>query len=210
MPLDADPHANGTIGTNPSDGSPDRTGVLAGVAAYGLWGLFPLLFHQLRGVGAFEILLHRVLWSLVVVLALLRWRRQRGWLQAALDQPRQVVRLAVAGILLAVNWLTYIWAVNHDHVVEAALGYYINPLLTVALGVAVLGERLRRHQVMALALGAAAVVVLTAAYGRPPWIALVLAVSSPATGSRSRRSRWGRHRRWPSRPPCWRPSLSAR
>ena len=91
--------------------------------------------------------------------------------------PGALPRLTLAAVLIAINWLVYIWAVNNDHVVEAALGYYINPLITVALGVAVLGERLRRLQVVALGFGAAAVVVLTVAYGRVPWIALVLACS---------------------------------
>jgi chloramphenicol-sensitive protein RarD len=155
----------------------DRAGVLAGVAAYSLWGLFPLVFHRLRAVGPVEILLHRILWSFVVVLTILAWRGPRGWVRPLLADRRQLARLATAGVLIAGNWLLYIWAVNHGHVVEAALGYYINPLLTVGLGVLVLGERLRRLQLTALALGAVSVAVLTVSYGRPPWIALVLAVT---------------------------------
>jgi chloramphenicol-sensitive protein RarD len=125
---------------------------------------------------------HRILWSFVVVVALLAWRGPKGWVRPLLADRRQTARLASASLLIAVNWLVYIWAVNHDHVVEAALGYYINPLLTVALGVVVLGERLRRRQVVALCFGAASVVVLTVAYGRLPWIALVLAVSFAGYG----------------------------
>lgn len=124
-----------------------RSGVLAGVAAYSLWGLFPLVFHRLQGVGATEVLWHRILWSLVVVLGVLAWRGPRGWLRPLLADRPQLARLASASVFIACNWLLYIWAVNHGHVVEAALGYYINPLLTVALGVVVLGERLRRAQV---------------------------------------------------------------
>lgn len=154
----------------------------AGVAAYSLWGLFPLVFHQLRGVGAFEILLHRVLWSFVAVGALLVVRRDRAWATALRANPGATRRLAAAGVLVATNWLVYIWAVNHDHVVEAALGYYVNPLLTVALGVLVLGEHLRRPQVAALGFGAAAVAVLTVAYGRIPWIAVVLAATFAGYG----------------------------
>lgn len=159
-----------------------RLGTAAGVAAYTLWGLFPLVFHQLRSVGAFEVLLHRVVWSFVVVAALLLVRRDRAWYRAVRETPNGLRNLAAAAVLIATNWLVYIWAVNHDHVVEAALGYYINPLITVALGVWVLGEHLRRPQLIALGFGAAAVAVLTAAYGRVPWIALVLACSFAGYG----------------------------
>jgi chloramphenicol-sensitive protein RarD len=164
----------------------DRRGVTAGVAAYLLWGLFPLVFHRLRSVGAVEILLHRILWSLLFVLVLLAWRGPHGWVRPLLSDRRQIGRLAIASGLIAVNWLVYIWAVNHNHVVEAALGYYVNPLLTVGLGVVVLGERLRRLQVIALLFGAASVAVLTVAFGRPPWIALVLAVTFAGYGFQKR------------------------
>ena len=159
-----------------------RGGAAAGAAAYTLWGLFPLLFHQLGSVDAFEIVLHRVVWSFVVVMALLVIQGDRGWLRRVRERPGALLRLTAAGVLIGVNWLVYIWAVNADHVVEAALGYYINPLITVALGIVVLGERLRRLQFVALGFGAASVAVLTAAYGRLPWIALVLAVTFAAYG----------------------------
>jgi chloramphenicol-sensitive protein RarD len=154
-----------------------RVGTVAGVAAYSLWGVFPLVFHLLRSVGAGEILMHRIIWSFVVVVCLLVARRERHWLAEVTSRPGALPRLTVAAVLIATNWLVYIWAVNNDHVIEAALGYYVNPLISVALGVVVLGERLRRLQVVALCFGAAAVVVLTVAYGRVPWIALVLACS---------------------------------
>ncbi len=170
----------GDVADNRDDS--DRRGVLAGIGAYLLWGLFPLVFHQLRGVGAVEILVHRIGWSFVVVLVVLAWRGPRGWLRPLLADRRQGARLAIASVLIAVNWLVYIWAVNHDHVVEAALGYYVNPLLTVGLGVVVLGERLRRLQIVALGFGAASVAVLTVAFGRLPWIALILAVSFAGYG----------------------------
>lgn len=159
-----------------------RKGMLAGVAAYSLWGVFPLVFRELQAVGAGEILLHRIVWSFVVVLGLLALQHDRHWFQWLRDRPGSVRRLMAAGGLVAVNWLVYIWAVNHDHVIEAALGYYVNPLITVALGVFVLGERLRRLQIVALAFGGAAVTVLTVAYGRLPWIALVLACSFAGYG----------------------------
>jgi chloramphenicol-sensitive protein RarD len=170
--------APGGIGAAPDTRDADhRIGTLAGIAAYSLWGVFPLVFHLLRSVGPVEILIHRIVWSFVVVVVLLAIRRQRHWLREVRSEPRALGRLTLAAALIATNWLVYIWAVNSDHVVEAALGYYVNPLISVALGVAVLGERLRRLQVVALAFGAGAVAVLTVAYGRVPWIALVLACS---------------------------------
>ena len=154
-----------------------RLGTLAGIAAYSLWGVFPLVFHQLRTVEPGEILIHRIVWSFVVVLGLLVVRRERHWFRTMRGFPGALPRLTVAALLIATNWLVYIWAVNSGHVIEAALGYYVNPLISVALGVAILGERLRRLQIVALGFGAVSVAVLTAAYGRVPWIALVLACS---------------------------------
>jgi chloramphenicol-sensitive protein RarD len=159
-----------------------RLGTVAGVAAYSLWGLFPLVFHQLRSVAATEVLLHRIVWSFVVVALLLVARRDRRWFDAVRVTTHGLRNLALAAVLIATNWLVYIWAVNHDHVIEAALGYYVNPLITVALGVAVLREHLRQLQLVALGFGAAAVAVLTVAYGRVPWIAIVLACSFAAYG----------------------------
>jgi len=159
-----------------------RRGVLAGTAAYAMWGVFPLIFHQLQSVAAGEILLHRIIWSFVVVVAGLLIFSDRGWIAALRHEPRVIGRLAVAAVLIAVNWLVYIWAVNTDRVVEAALGYYINPLITVGLGVVVLRERLRKAQIVALAFGSAAVVVMGVAYGRVPWIALILAFSFAGYG----------------------------
>jgi chloramphenicol-sensitive protein RarD len=158
--------------------NPDaRRGVLYGIGAYGLWGVFPLYFRLLERSGAIEVVLHRVLWSLLVCLAVVA--AVRGWveLRAALAVPRHVVTLGVGAVLLAVNWGVYIYAVNSGQVVEASLGYYINPLVTVLLGVLVLRERLRRLQWVAVGVGTLAVAVLTAAYGRPPFIALTLALS---------------------------------
>ena len=154
-----------------------RVGTLAGLAAYSMWGLFPLVFHQLREVAAMEILLHRITWSFVVVVALLELRRDRTWLGVLRRASPNRHRLVLAALLISVNWLVYVWAVTEGQVLQAALGYYINPLITVALGVVVLGEQLRRLQLLALVLGLASVVVLTVAYGQVPWISLVLACS---------------------------------
>lgn len=159
-----------------------RRGTLAGIAAYSLWGTFPLVFHQLRAVAPLEVLAHRVLWSLVAVGGLLAWRRDPTWVAVLRRPSPDRRRLVAAAGCISVNWLVYVWAVSEAHVVEAALGYYINPLITVALGVVVLGERLRRLQVAALGFAVVAVAVLTAAYGRVPWISLVLACSFAGYG----------------------------
>jgi chloramphenicol-sensitive protein RarD len=159
------------------DAADRRLGTAAGIAAYTIWGAFPLVFHALRDVAAGEVLAHRIVWSFVVVVGVLLVRRDHRWLQVLRRRSPDRRRLALASLLISVNWLVYVWAVAEGRVVEAALGYYINPLFTVALGVTLLGERLRRLQVVALAFGTAAVVVLTVAYGRLPWVALVLAAS---------------------------------
>lgn len=151
-----------------------RRGVGHGVAAYGLWGLMPLYFPLLKPAGAGEILAHRMVWSLVFVLLILAVRRHWSWLPELLRDPRRLALLAVAAAAIAGNWGTYVWGVNHGHVVEVSLGYFINPLLTVLLGVVVLRERLRPLQWGAVAVAAAAVCVLTFDYGHPPWIALIL------------------------------------
>lgn len=159
-----------------------RIGTLAGFGAYGLWGVFPLVFNLIDEVAPLEILFHRVVWSLVVVLTVLALQRRFPELRRVVASPRLLRILAAAAVFISVNWLTYIWAVNNGHVLDAALGYYVNPLITVALGVMVLGERLRRAQKVALCFGAAAVAVLTVANGAVPWIALVLACSFATYG----------------------------
>ena len=159
-----------------------RTGLLYGFAAYGMWGLVPLFWPLLKPSGAVEILAHRMVWSLAVVgLALLALRRW-GWMAELLRQPRKLVLTTLAASVISVNWGLYIWAVNNGHVVEASLGYFINPLVSIAIGVLVLGERLRRAQWAAVGISFAAVLVLAVGYGRPPWISLVLAFSFAAYG----------------------------
>jgi len=160
----------------------ERRGTAYGVACYLLWGLFPLYWPLLEPAGAVEILAHRVVWSLVFVLVVLAVQQNWGWIRPMLDDVAALTRLGIAAALIGGNWWLYIWAVNNEHVVEAALGYYINPLITVALGVFVLQEHLRRLQRWALGFGAASVAVLTVAYGRVPWVALVLAGSFATYG----------------------------
>jgi chloramphenicol-sensitive protein RarD len=148
-------------------------GLAAGLLSYVLWGLVPLFWRLVDRVGEIEILAHRVIWSLAflaLVLALtvgFRWARTLP--------PRTLLQLGAAGVLVTVNWGVFIYAVTSDHIVDSALGYYINPLVSVALGVLVLHERLRPRQRWAVALGALAVLVMTVEYGEPPWIALILA-----------------------------------
>ncbi|MGB7479072.1 MAG: EamA family transporter RarD [Burkholderiaceae bacterium] len=154
-----------------------RTGMLQAVLAFVMWGLFPVYFKALRDIPSFEILVHRMLWSLVFVLVILALRRQWTWLRAALRQPKVVAAFAASSLLLASNWLLYIWAVNNDHVVDASLGYFINPLVSILLGMVVLKERLRPGQWAAVALAAAGVAWLTWLAGHLPWIGLALAVT---------------------------------
>lgn len=156
---------------------PPRRGLLPGIAAYLIWGLFPLYWPLLKPASATEILSHRIVWSLLLVAVVLQLRNGFGWVRPLLSNPRAVLALATAAVAIAINWVTYIWSVNHGHVVETSLGYFTTPLVTVLLGVAVLRERLRRLQWVAVGIGALAVIELTVAYGRLPWIALVLALS---------------------------------
>lgn len=159
-----------------------RTGLLNGFAAYGMWGLVPLFWPLLKPAGAMEILAHRMTWSLVFVAGALLVARRWAWAGELLRQPRRLGLVALAAAVITVNWGLYIWAVNSGHVVEASLGYFINPLVTIAMGVLLLKERLRPVQWAAVGVGFAAVVVLTVGYGRPPWISLCLAFSFATYG----------------------------
>ncbi|WP_369261272.1 EamA family transporter RarD [Streptomyces sp. R35] len=152
-------------------------GLLNGFAAYGMWGLVPLFWPLMKPSGAVEILAHRMVWSLVVVGAVLLVMRRWAWAGELVRQPRKLGLVAIAATVITVNWGVYIWSVNSGHVVEASLGYFINPLVTIALGVLLLKERLRPVQWAAVGVCFAAVGVLTIGYGRPPWISLCLAFS---------------------------------
>ena len=152
-------------------------GILYAALAYVAWGLFPLYFKQLAAVPSLEVVMHRTLWSLVFLLAVLVVRRHWTWMGAVLRQPRVLAAFALSAVLLSGNWLTYVWAVQNHHVVDASLGYFILPLVNVALGYGVLHERPRPGQWLAVAVAAAGVLWLTVQAGRLPWIALVLAAS---------------------------------
>jgi chloramphenicol-sensitive protein RarD len=150
-----------------------RRGVAYGIAAYGIWGLFPLYFPLLKPAGAIEILAHRMVWSLMFMLAILVVARNWSWIRRL--TPRRLGLLALAALVIAGNWGIYVYAVNSGHTLEAALGYFINPLFSVLLGVVIFRERLRPWQWAAVGLGTVAVIVLAVDYGRLPWIALALA-----------------------------------
>ena len=146
-----------------------------------MWGLFPLYFHFIKQVPPIEVVLQRSVWSLLVVLLILawrgQWRGQWGWLRSAFGNGRQMLLFTCTGSLVMCNWLVYVYAVQSQQVVEASLGYFINPLVSVLLGVWVLKERLQPAQKLAVALAAAGVLWLTLSTGRLPWVALVLACS---------------------------------
>jgi chloramphenicol-sensitive protein RarD len=152
-----------------------RRGIAYGLSAYVLWGLLTIYWKQLSGLSAFELIGQRILWSAAVLALVLTVSRNWRWIRGVVRQPALLARITVAALLLAANWISYVWCVTHDNVIETALGYFIAPLVTVLIGVTVLGERMRRPQMAALALAGLAVVVLTVDYGRVPWFALVLA-----------------------------------
>lgn len=160
-----------------SAGGVDRRGLWTAVAAFVLWGLMPLYWHLLKVVPSLHIVLHRVVWGAVLVAAWLFYKYGRGWICETLGQPRAAWMLALSGALIAFNWGLYIWAVNAGHVVESSLGYFVNPLLNVLIGVLLLRERLNRVQWTSVAIAAAGVLWLTFNYGSFPWIALALAGS---------------------------------
>ncbi|GIV72932.1 MULTISPECIES: EamA family transporter RarD [Caldilinea] len=153
----------------------ERRGMWFAIACYTIWGTFPLYFRLLAPTPALDILGHRVVWSFVFLLILLTVRREWAWLAPALRSPRTLALYAAAGTVLAANWYTYIWGVNAGFVIETSLGYFINPLVSVMMGVLFLRERLRMGQWVAIAVAASGVLYLTLRYGQAPWIALTLA-----------------------------------
>jgi chloramphenicol-sensitive protein RarD len=157
-------------------------GLLAAAGAYFLWGLWPLYWRLLEQVPALQIMAHRVVWCAAFVLAYLFLRFRLAWLAPLRSSPRVLAMLAASGLLIGANWWLYIWAVNAGHVVETSLGYFINPLVSVSLGVLLLRERLNPRQWLAVAMAAGGVIYLTIEVGRLPWIALALAASFAAYG----------------------------
>lgn len=159
-----------------------RRGTVFGFLAYAIWGVFPLYFHALRPAGAWEILAHRILWTLLLCAVVLLVRRDLSWTRQLLARPRLALGVAVAALLIGANWVIYVAAVLGGHTTEAALGYFLNPIVTVALGVVVLRERLRPLQWAAVGIGAVAGIYLSAVGGQFPLVALSLACSFAGYG----------------------------
>lgn len=159
-----------------------NSGALYALLAFGIWGLYPLYLRELASVSSLEIVLHRSAWSLVFLLGVLALLRRWAWLGTLMKSPRQMLMPLASGLLLALNWLLYVYAVQSAQVVEASLGYFINPLISVCLGVVVLRERLKRIQWVAVAFAAAGVMWLTWHTGRLPWLGLALAATFAVYG----------------------------
>ena len=176
------PARNGQFALSQGNNQLMNRGTLAAAGAYCFWGVLPLYWRLLGSVPALEILAHRVVWALLLVVVLLAQQRRWHWLLRAGRSPRIMFTFCATAALLAANWLIYLWAVQAGQVVEASLGYFINPLLNVVLGVIVLHERLRRGQLLAVLLAAGGVLAFAWALGAPPWIALSLALTFGAYG----------------------------
>lgn len=154
-----------------------RLGIVFASSAYAIWGLFPLYFKALQDIPPVEILMHRIAWSLGFLVCILAWRKQWSWIGGLLQRPKVLAGFTASALLLSANWFIYIWAVNNGQVIDASLGYFINPLVSVLLGSILLHERLRTAQWAAVALAAAGVAWLTWQSGHLPWIGLALALS---------------------------------
>lgn len=152
-------------------------GTVYGFLAYGMWGVLPLYFHALAPATSWEILAHRIVWSLLLTVAVWAWKRDISWIRPIVRHPRRMFLLTLAALFLAINWAVFIYAVSIGNVVETSLGYFINPLILVLMGVLLLRERMSRLQWIALGFGTVAVAVISIDYGRLPWIALSLATS---------------------------------
>jgi chloramphenicol-sensitive protein RarD len=150
-------------------------GIFYAALAYTFWGLFPLYFSQVQHVPALEVVMHRTVWALVFLLGVLAVQRRWDWLGAVLRQPRVLAAFAASALLLSVNWLTYVWAVQNNHLLDASLGYFILPLVNVGIGYFILHERPRRGQWLAVVVAASGVLWLAVQAGHPPWVALILA-----------------------------------
>lgn len=162
--------------------SETRTGLIFGFAAFGMWGLLPLYWALLSAASADEVLAHRMVWSLPTALVILLLVRRWAWVGPLLRQPRKLAMTALSALLISVNWYLFIWAVSVDRVLEASLGYFINPLITIATGVLLLRERLRPLQWVAVGVGALSVAVMTFGYGQVPWVSLALSLSFAGYG----------------------------
>jgi chloramphenicol-sensitive protein RarD len=166
----------------PGDAATARSGFIYALSAYLLWGILPIYMKAVAHISPLEVVAHRVLWSLPIAGLLLVALRRTADISAALRSPRTLIMATVTASFITVNWLLYVWAIAVDRAVETALGYYINPLVTVTLGAVLLGERLNRYQIVAVGLAVMAVLVLTVEAGGLPWVSLVLAFSFATYG----------------------------
>ncbi|GAQ17129.1 transporter [Oceanobacillus picturae] len=159
----------------------EQTGILLTAGAYLLWGFLPIYWKAVNHVSAGEILAHRIVWSFVFMLVLIallgKWPTVIQECKAILTNKKQLIAVIFASIMITLNWLTFIWAVNSDHVLQASLGYYINPLISILLGILVLKETLTKRQLVSFILAGAGVLYLTVSYGVFPWVSLLLAMS---------------------------------
>lgn len=155
----------------------NKTGLLFGVSAYVLWGAFPLYWPLLEPASALEIVSHRAVWTMVFCIIILAITKSLRATRETMKRPKVAVKLFLTSILISINWLVYIWATNNGHVVEASLGYYINPLVMIGFGIIILKEKMRALQWSAVGIATFGVLVLAIDYGRLPWIALTLAIS---------------------------------
>lgn len=166
-----------TVEIQAIDGKDRRNGALAALGAYGMWGLFPLLFRLLDAVEPLMIIVHRIVWSFVLVGAMLWQRKRLGEVSAALFDTKTMRSMVISALLLSANWLIFVWAVHNEQVLEISFGYYINPLVSVAIGMALLGERLSRGHTLALVIALVAVGILATGISGLPLVSLGLALS---------------------------------
>jgi chloramphenicol-sensitive protein RarD len=155
----------------------EKLGLVYGVSAYVMWGLFPLYWPLLQPASALEIVSHRAVWTMVFCIIVLALTHALKSTLATFKRPKVAIKLFTTTLLISINWLVYIWATNNNHVVEASLGYYINPLIIIAFGVILLKEKMRPLQWAAVSIASIGVIILTVDYGRLPWVALALALS---------------------------------
>jgi chloramphenicol-sensitive protein RarD len=155
----------------------NNRGIVYALGAYGLWGILPIFWKVLKAVPAYELLCHRIIWTFIVMMAIIALRHGYSWLTAFATNRRALIIFCGSSVLIGLNWFVYIWAVNANYIVEASLGYFINPLVNVLLGMIFLHERLRRGQMIAILLAACGVLYLTFSHGTFPWLAILLAVS---------------------------------
>jgi chloramphenicol-sensitive protein RarD len=155
----------------------EKAGLLFGVSAYTLWGLFPLYWPLLKPANPLEIVSHRAVWTVVFCVIILAITKSLKSTLATFKRKNVAAKLFLTSVLISINWLVYIWATNNGHVVEASLGYYINPVIIIAMGVILLHEKMRKLQWISIAIASLGVLILTIDYGRLPWIAIALALS---------------------------------